>query len=148
MRLREITNAERNQIRGPVVIIGMIALMALGAACSGNGGITEEDVTGIWHVQNYGSFQQINDDGTYSIAQIMESLDDGPLEAGQWTLDGAVFTMISSDESEVCAAGERGIYEVELIDENRMTHVRQEDACSRRSTSTINLERVDPEKVP
>ena len=146
MRSRELTAAAVNRIREPAVIIGMIALMALGAACSGNGGITEEDVTGTWLVKNYGTFVRFNDDGTYGLAQFIEALDDDEqfIESGQWTLDGALFTMISDDESALCAAGERGIYEVELIDESQMTHVRQEDACSRRSTATYRYERREP----
>ena len=142
MRSRELTATAMNRIRRPAGIIGMIALMALCAACSGNSGITDEDVTGTWLVLNFGSYEQIDPDGTYSIANTIEGLEAGPLDVGRWTLEGGLFTMISSDESAVCAAGERGIYEVELIDESRMTHVRQEDACSTRSTSTVNLQRV------
>ena len=142
MRSRELTPAAVNRIRTPAGIIGMIALMMLGAACSGNGGITDEDVTGTWLVTTFGSYVQFNDDGTYSIASTIGGLETGPLDVGQWTLEGALITYIASDESAVCAAGERGIYEVELPDESRMRHNRQEDACSGRSASTINFERV------
>jgi len=142
MRSREPTATAVNRIRGPARIIGMIALMALGAACGGNGEITVDDVTGTWKVLTFGSYAQINEDGTYSIAGTIERLEDSPLDVGQWTLEGALFTYISSDESAVCAAGESGIYEVELTDESRMRHVRQEDACRTRSASTVDLERV------
>ena len=142
MRSRELTATAVNRIRRSTGIIGMIALMALGAACGGNGDITVEDVTGTWKVLTFGSAAQINEDGTYSIAGTIERLEDSPLDAGQWTLEGAIFTYISSDESAVCTAGDRGIYEVELIDESRMSHIRQEDACDSRSAPTVNFERV------
>jgi len=142
MRSRELTAAAMNRIRTLAGIIGMIVLMLLGAACSGNGGITVEDVTGTWEVTTFGSYAQFNEDGTYSIARTIGALETGPLDVGQWTLEGALITYIASDESAVCTAGDRGIYEVELTDESRMTHVRQEDACSVRSGETINFERV------
>jgi len=142
MRSRELTAATVNRIRPPAGVIGMIVLMMLGAACSGNGGITNEDVTGTWSVRNIGSYVQYKEDGTYSIASTIGGLETGPIDVGQWTLEGTLITYIASDGSTVCAAGERGIYEVELIDESRMTQVRQDDACSGRSLPTVNLVRV------
>jgi len=142
MRSREPTATAVNRIRGPAVIIGMIALMALGAACGGDGEITVDDVTGTWKEKLHGSYGQVNEDGTYSIAGTIEGLEERPLDLGQWTLEGTLFTYVSGDESSVCAAGQRGIYEVELIDQNRQRHVRQEDECVLRSTPILTLERV------
>ncbi len=142
MRSREPTATAVNRIRGSAGILGMIALMTLGAACTELDEITVEDVTGTWRNQELGSFSQVNEDGIYRIAGTIEGLEERPLDEGQWTLEGLLITYISSDESAVCSAGDRGIYGVELIDENRQRHVRQEDECSTRSTHTLNLERV------
>ena len=143
MRSREQTATAVNRIRRPAGIIGMIALMALGAACNGNDGITVEELTGTWRVKEEGSYAQFNADGTYSIAWTIEGLEDSPVEQGQYTLDGTLFTFISSDESRSCAAGSRGVYEMERTGEGGMRQVIQEDECGiRGSTGTVNLERV------
>jgi len=148
MRSRELTAAAVNRIRTPAGIIGMIVLMLLGAACSGNGGITEEDLTGTWRVIDPGSFLQLSDDGTYRIALSAEDLENTTVEQGQFTLEGTLFTFISSDESRNCASGQRGIYEMEVLEEgpsgeDRMRMIQVEDECSLRgSLGDVTLERV------
>ncbi len=153
MSSRELTAAAVNRIRTPAGIIGMIVLMMLGAACSGNDEITVDDgndeitvddLIGIWLVKPEGSYVQFNTDGTYSIAFTVEGLDDEiAVEEGQYTLEGTLFTFISSDESGSCAAGQRGFYEMERTEEDGWRMVIQEDECGiRGSTGTVILARV------
>ena len=143
MRSQEPSATVVNWIRGRAAIIAMIALMTLGAACSGNDGITVEDLTGTWLVKPEGSYVQFNTDGTYSIAFSIEGLVDSSVEEGQYTLEGTLFTFISSEESGSCAAGQRGFYEMERTEEDGWRMVIQEDECGiRGSTGTVILERV------
>jgi len=142
MRSRELTAIAVNRIRGPAGIIGMIALMVLVAACSGNGDITVDDLTGTWRAIEPGSYVQFNADGTYRIASSIDSLEDSPVEEGEYTLEGTLFTFISSDESTNCEAGQRGVYEMERSGEDGIRMVRQEDECRTRSNRLVNLERL------
>lgn len=97
MSSRDPTATAVNRIRGPAGIIGMIALMALGAACGGNGEITVDDLTGTWKAIEPGSYVRFNADGTYRIALSIENLEDSLVKQGQYTLEGTLFTFISSD---------------------------------------------------
>jgi len=144
MNSRELTASTVNRVRRLAAIIGLIMLMALGAACRGNGEITVEYLTGTWRAIEPGSFVQYNANGTYRIALSIEGFEISPVEEGQYTLEGAIFTFISSEESRNCEAGERGVYEMERIGEDERQSSRQEDECIIRSNEPviINLERV------
>jgi hypothetical protein len=120
----------------------MIALMALGAACGGNGGTSADDMTGTWKGVDFDWILQINEDGTYRTGRTIEGLEDFPFEVGQWTLEGALFTMIRGDVSVNCSAGDRGIFKLEPIDEGRMHFVTQEEDCKRDYYQSFDLERV------
>jgi hypothetical protein len=142
MRPRELTATAVNRIRGSARIFGMIALMALSAACGGNGGITADDMTGTWRGVDFDWVLQFNEDGTYRTGRTIEGLEDFPFEVGEWTLEGALFTMIRGDVSANCSAGDRGIFKLEPIDDSRIHFVTQEEDCKRDYYQFFDLERV------
>ena len=124
------------------VLVLAILAMALGAACSGNGEITVQDLIGTWRAIEPGSHVQFKADGTYRIGFSIEGIIDSPIEQGQYTLEGTLFTFMSSDESLRCTAGARGVYETERTGEDGIRMVRQEDECRTRSNRLVNLERL------
>ena len=131
-------------------VAGLLVLGILAIACGDdgndedaiNGESTVGDLTGTWRAIEPGSYVQFNADGTYRIALSAEDVENTTVEQGQFTLEGTLFTFISSDESRNCAAGQRGIYEVERTGEDGMRWVLQEDECSVRSQPIVNFERV------
>ncbi len=137
-------------------VAGLLVLGILATACGDdgndedaiNGEITVEDLTGTWRAIEPGSVVQFNEDGTYRIALSIDGLKDSPVEEGEWTLEGTLFTFISNEDSQNCAAGQRGSYEMEVLEEgpsgeDRMKQIQLEDECSiRGSEGDVTLERV------
>ncbi len=135
---------------------GLLVLGILAIACGDdgndedaiNGEITVEDLTGIWRAIGLGSFLQLSEDGTYRIANSAEDIENTTVEQGQFTLEGTLFTFISNQDSQNCAAGQRGSYEMEVLEEglsgeDRMKQIQVEDECSiRGSVGDVTLERV------
>ena len=104
--------------------------------------VTVDYLAGNWRTIQGNAYAQFNLDGTYRIARSIEGLKDSPVEEGQYTLEGTLFTFISSDESRNCAAGQRGVYEIERTGEDEMRMVRQEDECGNRSLPFVDHVRV------
>ncbi len=134
-----------------VFIAGLLVLGILAIACGDdgndedaiNGEITVEDLTGTWRAVEAGSLLRLSEDGTYSI-----TVRNITLEQGQWTLEGTLFTFISNEDSQNCAAGQRGSYEMEVLEEgpageDRMKQIKVEEECNiRGSVGDVTLERV------
>ncbi len=137
-------------------IAGLLVLGILAVACGDdgndedaiNGQATVEDLTGTWRAIEPGSYVQFNADGTYRIALSAEDVENTTVEEGQYTLEGTLFTFISSDESRNCASGQRGIYEMEVLEEgpsgeDQIRQIQVEDECSiRGSVGDVTLRRV------
>ena len=132
-----------NKAKFIIGIIGVIGLMALGTACGGNG-ITVDDLTGTWRnpIQGGVVYGQINADGTYRIGPGYTTLEQTPYAVGQFTLEGTLVTMITTLDR-FCEVGGRTVWEVELVDENRMRWVRQgeDEFCGPGAGFILNLER-------
>ena len=103
------------------------------------------DVIGIWQLGsgNFALFFQFDEDGTYRVAQrIVTNLQDNPTQMGQFTLNEGLLTLVTSEESPLCA-GQSGIYEVRLPEQGRIDFFLQEDPCTLRAeTSYSGLELV------
>ncbi len=137
-------------------VAGLLVLGILAIACGDdgndedalNGDLTVEDLIGTWRGRATGSFLQLSEDGTYRIALSAEDIENTTVEQGQFTLEGTLFTFISNEDSQNCAAGERGVYEIEGPEEgpsgeDRIKQIQVEDECSiRGSVGFVTLERV------
>ncbi|MFQ5875387.1 MAG: hypothetical protein ACE5JL_16525 [Dehalococcoidia bacterium] len=126
------------------IMAAAVVVLLLAAGC-GDGeeeGITVEDLTGVWKGLECGCYLQLNADETYRIALSADDLESTTVEAGRFRLEGALFTFISSEASINCTAGDRGTYEIELIEEDRLRQVLQEDQCATRRLLTVHLERI------
>ncbi len=142
-------NSEEVARRTTVKRAGILTLVfaVVLSACEGDSDITVDELVGTW-ITDEPAYVQFNGDGTYSISFTIEGLANSPVEQGEYTLEGTLFTLISSEESGACVAGDRGRYEIEVLDqgpsgEDRMRHVLVEDECSiRASTGDVVLERV------
>ena len=112
---------------------------------SGSDGLTFDYLVGTWRTGEP-AFVQFAGDGTYRIAFTQEGLDNSPVERGEFTLDGTLFTFISDDESRNCEPGQRGSYEIEVDGEDRMRQFKVEDECLIRGGDPIpvTLERIAP----
>ncbi len=146
MRQKTATNMVRqaeHRIESLVRIIGLVGLMTLAVACSRNSEITAEELPGIWKVVDGRGYFQFDGDGTYRWANTIEGLEYSVFEEGQYTMEGALLTYISSEESTFCEADQRGIYEIERNGEGEIRRVLQDEECRIRSNiMTGNLERV------
>ena len=124
------------------LLIGL-TLLSLVTCSSGPNEITAKELIGNWRVMPEGSYVQFKSDGTYSIGWSIDGLESAPVEQGRYTLEGTLFTFISSEESLACSAGARGFYEMERSDDGGFRQIIQEDECTvRGSTGTVTLERV------
>ncbi len=139
-------------------VAGLLVLGILAIACGDDGGendedaingeITVDDLIGTWRGRATSSFLQLSEDGTYRIATSAEDIENTTVEQGQFTLEGTLFTFISNEDSQNCAAGQRGSYEIEVLEEgpsgeDRIKQIQVEDECSiRGSVGFVTLERV------
>ena len=145
----------RNNLH-PAAIFLLFGFIFLNAACSGDVSIvstevvvteiydevTLDDLIGVWGALETVSYYQFNFDGTYLIALNLEGLMNSPVEAGQYTFDGRLFTYTSSIESIYCFAGLHGIYTLERIGETVIRQVLLEDECDIRRHSRVTLQRI------
>jgi hypothetical protein len=108
--------------------------------------LTVEELSGTWRAGGL-TFLRFNEDGTYRIA-LTESFENSTVDQGEFTLDGTLFTFISNENSAACEAGQRGSYEMEVLEEgpsgeNRLEQIHVEDECSTRgSTGDFTLVRL------
>ncbi|MDH3425181.1 MAG: hypothetical protein OEM22_00785 [Acidimicrobiia bacterium] len=123
-----------------------VALIATACGDSGNGGLTVGELTGRWKAGGL-TFLEFSEDGTYRIA-LTDNFTNSTVDQGQFTLDGTLFTFISNENSTACDAGQRGNYEVEVLEKgtsgvDRLIQVQSEDECSTRgSTGDLTLVRL------
>ena len=135
----------RRAVKRTVTLI--VVLVVVVAACGGDSEITVEDLVGTW-LTDEPSYVEFKEDGSYSIAFSIEGLEDSPIELGQFTLEGSLFTFISGEESFFCVADDRGSYEMEVLDEgpsseDRIEMILVDDECGiRGSTGDVIIERV------
>ena len=105
------------------------------------------DIIGIWQLGSgdLAVFFQFNEDGTYRTAQrVVTNLRDSPQQLGQFTLEGGLLTLATSDESPLCA-GQTGTYEVRLLEQGRISFFLREDQCNLRAGSSYpSLEPLSP----
>jgi hypothetical protein len=108
---------------------------------------SDDDLIGIWQFGsgNFALFFQFDEDGTYRVAQrVVTNLQDSPNQLGQFMVEGGLLTLVTSDESVLCA-GQTGTYEVHLLEQGRIDMVLQEDPCSLRAAAIYSgLEPFSP----
>lgn len=106
-----------------------------------------DDLIGIWQLGSgtFGLFFQFNEDGTYRVAQRVDTnLQDSPTQMGQFMLEGGLLTLVTGEESPLCAS-QTGTYVVHLMEQGRIDFVLQDDPCILRAeTSYSGLERLSP----
>ena len=108
-----------------------------------NSELTVADLIGEWRALPPRSILHLNEDGTYRIALGLTTV-----EQGQFTLEGTRFTVISNEDSRNCAEGQRGSYEMEVLEdgpsgEDRLKQIQVEEECTiRGSEGDVILERV------
>jgi hypothetical protein len=107
-----------------------------------------DDIIGIWQLGNgnHAVFFQFDEDGTYRTAQrVVTNLQDSPQMLGQFTLERGLLTLVTSDESPLCA-GQSGGYEVHLLEQGRISFFQREDQCKTRTEKGAwsGLERLSP----
>jgi hypothetical protein len=93
--------------------------------------ITVEGLTGVWYISLFGTYLELNEDGTYGFADTQQLLEEAPFDAGQFQLEGTLLTFITNDESEFCT-GQTGSYEIEVTEEDQLEFVLEEDPCLER----------------
>jgi hypothetical protein len=99
-----------------------------------------DDVIGSWQWGTGGTiiFFQFDEDGTFVQArQDVTNLQDSPQQLGQFMFEGGLLTLVTSDESPLCA-GQNGTYEVRLLEQGQIGLFLREDECSLRGSSTIS----------
>jgi hypothetical protein len=105
--------------------------------------ILVEDLIGKWRILPGGSYVEFKANGTYNVAWSVNQLGVISVEEGLYTLEGTLFTFISSEESASCFAGARGVYELERTYGGNIRQVILEDECvSRGSAGSVFLDRV------
>jgi len=113
------------------------------------GPVTAEDLVGIWRTQEAPSFHQYHEDGTSRAALTLEMLeDDDKVHAlGTFTIEGNLFTQIEGDKDRACKAGERGTYEIGMLESGRVRYFLIEDECDHRASfPVVSMIRVpDPD---
>jgi hypothetical protein len=124
-----------SQAKSLVALVVAMVLLGL-AACGGSqpaaslGGV---DLTGVWKCDECPDFLQLNEDGTYAVAPIKpDFLEKAPADKGEFRLEGASFTFISSNESFICPS-QAGSYQVELTELGQLQFILEEDACQERA---------------
>jgi hypothetical protein len=137
----EVPSASRSPGKRPIgfLFLAVVATtLVIVAACAGNGEVTSEDMIGTWRKSGL-DFRQFNEDGSYRIALAAESMENSTVDQGQFTLEGTLFSLISNADSAVCDEGQRGSYELEVLEdgplgEDRLQLTLVEDECSRRGS--------------
>ena len=99
-----------------------------------------DDVIGSWQWGTGGTilFFQFDEDGTYRQAsRDVTNLQDNPQQLGQFMFEEGLLTLVSSDESPLCA-GQSGTYEVRVLEQGQIGLFVREDECSLRGSSNIS----------
>ena len=97
--------------------------------------MSADDIIGIWQlgIGDHATFFQFDEDGTYRGAQrVLTNLQDSQQQLGQFTLEAGLLTLVTSDESPLCA-GQSGTYEVLLLEGGQISFTLKEDPCTIRT---------------
>ena len=111
-----------------ILRFSLIVTLVVLAACQTAPSVTVEDLSGIWQLDGSARILQLNEDGTFRLANSEYLLEDSPAEVGQFQLEGTLFTLTASEESRFCP-GKTGTYEVELTEEGKLQFTLNEDEC-------------------
>ncbi len=135
----------RRGLKQAGVLSVVVALSVV--ACGGNSDLTVEELAGTWRAEGTIHFVQLNADGSYRIGLVADAIEDSTVDQGHFTLEGTLFTYISSEDSPFCAEGDRGSYEMEVLEdgasgEDRFSQVQVEDECGIRDQGDVILERL------
>ena len=95
--------------------------------------IIPEDIIGTWEIPP-AFFLRLNQDGTFQYAGgTTANLDDQPWQSGPFELEGEQLSLITSDDSLLCA-GERWDVEAQLTEEGWLVFITLEDSCDVRGS--------------
>ena len=111
-----------------ILRFSLIVTLVVLAACQTAPSVTVEDLSGIWELDGSARILQLNEDGTFRIANSKYLLEDSPVNVGKFQLEGTLFTLTDSEESRFCP-GDTGTYEVELTEEGKLQFTLNEDEC-------------------
>lgn len=96
-----------------------------------------DEIFGIWQSGsgNIKLYFQFNPDGTFRVAQReLSNLQEGPTMVGEYSVEAGLVTLDTNAESALCT-GQVGIYEVYLLDGDRISLILKEDPCLIRATT-------------
>ena len=119
-------------------IIGT-ALMALGllllSGCTSQpASITVDDLYGTWEKDGESQVTQYNEDGTYIFAHNkFVLLDERPIAAGEFRLEGNLLIMTSDKHRLPSCLGLTATYDITLTEEGKLHSKVVEDECSARA---------------
>ncbi len=111
-----------------ILRFSLIVTLVVLASCQTAPSVAVEDLSGTWQRDGSARILQLNEDGTYRVANSKYLLEDSPAEVGQFQLEGTLFTLTASEEGTFCP-GKTGTYEVELTEEGKLQFTLNEDEC-------------------
>lgn len=141
-------------MKGLLILTGMV-LIVLGACAPAKQTAVEEppestsdlitaveDLAGTWHRTKKspfgGDYRQYNLDGTYSVADNVESLQTNPKVSGTFWFDGDMFNVQDQNGKapwDECVASQAvGIYKIHKLADGKVKFELIEDACEMRSS--------------
>ena len=125
----------------------VLTLVLIAAACGGDDAstastsvdaatVTSEDLIGTWQVTQL-DYRQFHEDGSFQVALSVANMENSTVDQGEFTLEGTILVFISNADSAACEEGQRGSYEVEVVEsgssgEDRLNLTHVEDECTRR----------------
>ena len=96
--------------------------------------VSREAIIGTWEIPP-GFYLRLNQDGTFQYAGgSTANLDDQPWQMGPFELEGQLLSLITSDDSLLCA-GERWDVEAQLTEEGWLVFITLEDSCEYRGST-------------
>lgn len=121
---------------GFLLVAAGIATGVILAGCAGEGFVTSEDLIGTWRVSAL-DFRQFNQDGSFRVFLAEGNPESSTVDRGRFEIEGTLLTFISSADSAACGEGQRGTYEIEVLEvgpsgEERLRLIHVDDACEKR----------------
>lgn len=107
------------------------------------------DLPGNWLAFGEGgTWVKISENGTYRFGpDVRQSpsvkYDDFVFEQGSWELQDGVLSFVSSEFSLNCRQGQRGDYQVTMLEDGNVMLDREQDQCPARSHKSVLFERTD-----
>ena len=96
--------------------------------------IGPEAIIGTWEIPPE-FFLRLNEDGTFQYAGgSTANLDDQPWQSGRYELEGELLSLITSDDSLLCA-GEQWDVEAQLTEEGWLVFIVRADSCEYRGST-------------